>query len=327
MEIGIGVGGGRGQELAEWIDKIHLAEQLGYSVLGVGDSQSINLDVYVELAVLARETTAPRLTPMVTNPLTRHPTVTAGAIASIDHVSGGRAILGFGRGNNAPKNIGLARANTQYMRDYITCLRELLNGRHTMWEGHDIHAHWVSRPVPIFLSAYGPVTMRMAGELADGVIICCGIHPEIIAENIALVHEGAKSAGRDPAEIEVWVMTRGSVRDDHDEAITDVKANIASGALMIPLDDHVPDDLKAACRQVRQEYQYPQHVVAQGVNAELVDRLGLTDYLVDRLSIAGTPTECRQKLAAIADLGIDVLYFAGAIRDPMNMVRRLATDV
>jgi hypothetical protein len=122
-------------------------------------------------------------------------------------------------------------------------------------------------------------------------------------------------------------MVRGSVRDRHNEAVRDVAANVASGALMIPIDSHVPDGLKPAIQEIRRRYNFPEHVVAEGVNAELANELELTDYLVRRLSIAGTPEEGRKKLAALDELDIDLLYFAGAIRDPLNMVRRLATEV
>jgi 5,10-methylenetetrahydromethanopterin reductase len=319
MQIGIGVRGD--------VERVRLAEELGYAMIGCGDSQSISPDTYVSLTVMALNSERVLLSPMTTNPVTRHPTVTAGAIASINKVSNGRAILGFGRGNNAPKNIGQKRANTVFMREYITTLQALMRGENVMYQGHDIHTRWITEPVPIYLSAYGPITMRMAGELADGVIICCGIHPEIIADNIALVHEGARAAGRNPDDIVIWVMTRGSVRDTHQEAVDDVKSNIASGGLMIPLDDHVPEELLPAINDLRRNYVYREHVVHDGPNPAMIDDLGLTDYLIDRLSIAGTPEECQAKLKALDGLPIDLLYFAGAIRDPLNMTRRLAEEV
>jgi len=72
---------------------------------------------------------------------------------------------------------------------------------------------------------------------------------------------------------------------------------------------------------------YREHVVHDGPNPAMIDDLGLTDYLIDRLSIAGTPEECQAKLKALDGLPIDLLYFAGAIRDPLNMTRRLAEEV
>lgn len=326
MEVGVGVNSFR-KSTAEWIANLHAADGLGYGVIGMGDSQSIHREVYADLAVAARETRRARLAPMVTNPVTRHPTVTASAIATVDELSGGRAVLGFGRGNNAVKNVGEPRASTALLREYLGALRPLLRGEHTVWRGRDVHTEWVPRAVPVLLSAYGPKTLALAGEIADGVIICAGARPEIVADAIAVTRRAAERAGRDPDALQYWAMVRGSVRDDPAEAAADVAANVASGALMIPKDRHLPERLVPAVDEVRRRYAYREHTHWGGSNEQLVAELGLTDYLVDRLAVAGTPDTCRARVDALAETGLDVLYLAGSVRDAGTVVRRFATEV
>ena len=77
------------------------AEDAGFELLGVGDSQSVFREAYVSLTVAALATRRARLGPLVSNPVTRHPVVTASAISSLDEVSDGRAVLGLGSGDSA----------------------------------------------------------------------------------------------------------------------------------------------------------------------------------------------------------------------------------
>ncbi|MEK7681451.1 MAG: LLM class flavin-dependent oxidoreductase, partial [Chloroflexota bacterium] len=83
-------------ELADWLEYVDIADTSGFWGLGVGDSQSIYLDTYVRCTLAAVRTRNLLIGPWVTNPLTRHPAVTASAIVSVDQVSGGRAYLGIG---------------------------------------------------------------------------------------------------------------------------------------------------------------------------------------------------------------------------------------
>src|SRR5215472_9536065 len=150
MRIGIGIGWGPSaverssaglrRGLQAWVDNLHLAEDSGFEVIGFGDSQSIEPELYTMMAVAARETTRAWLVPMATNPVTRHPAVAAAAIASADALSAGRARLGLGRGNSAVHNLGERPASTELLRGYLLAVRELLNGRSTTWQGKPIRA-------------------------------------------------------------------------------------------------------------------------------------------------------------------------------------------
>jgi 5,10-methylenetetrahydromethanopterin reductase len=315
-------------DVETWLAHLHLVEDLGYGVVGMGDSQSLFRNPYVALGVAARETTRPMLATTVANPVTQHPAVTAGAIATVDELSAGRAVLGIGRGFSAVSNIGERPATTRELAEYVRVLRTIMRGETVTYRGKDIHAAWIRRPVPVIVSAYGPTTMRMAGECADGVIVASAAHPEVLRRAIVRVRAGAADAGRAEGEVAIWVMVRLSIRETRAAAIDDVKGSLASAALNLPVDDpHLPDELRPAIAELRARYDERQHVVIGGPNSQLLDELGLSDYIADRFAVCGTVDDCRARLQAIADEGVDVLWFAGSGRDARATQERVAREV
>src|SRR5215470_595651 len=103
-------------------------EENGFHWLGVADSQSVFRELYVSLTVAALNTSRIRLGPLVTNPLTRHPVVTASAIASVDELSRGRIVLGLGSGDSAIYTLGAPPATVAGLEDSVVTLRRLTGG-------------------------------------------------------------------------------------------------------------------------------------------------------------------------------------------------------
>lgn len=312
-------------------EEVAVADEVGFDLVCGGDSQSVYREVYVSLTVAALRTTRARLGPMVTNPITRHPAVTASAIASIDDLSGGRAILGIGTGDSAIRNLGLRAARLDDLRRYILALKGLLRGETVEWDGASIHTSWVARPVPIYLSAEGPRTLELAGEVADGVCMHTGTTPEIVADSLAHVRRGAERAGRDPDAIDVWAMLKTSVADTREQAIAEIRMGLAGSAhhaFRFGLEGkYVPASLQPAVLELVRSYDTRVHEVWDGRNAELSDSLGLTDYLADRFALVGTAEECRDRLAALRDAGLTQLILPALGPDPAGMLRRLGTEV
>ena len=217
------------------------------------------------------------------------------------------------------------------MREYIVTLRALLRGESTTWRGKKMHTKWVQRPVPIWLAAYGEKSLRLAGEIADGVIIASSAKPQVLRECLDVVSQGAACAGRKLEDLDVWLMVRASVRDTHAEAITDMKANLASGAkhaFRSPMHRRsLPPETAAKVDELYRRYAPHEHVQWSGANAALLDELGLTELLADRIAIAGTPDECRERVRQIRELGVDGILLPVVDRDPENVLRRFATEV
>lgn len=286
-----------------------MAEREGFDLVGLGDSQSIWRDVYASLATVARATDEVRIGPTVTNPVTRHPAVTANAICTIDELSEGRSILGMGSGDSSVQTIGERPARLAELEEHVSVLRTLTRGRSAEYDGESIGIEWVgdaeSTPdVPIFLGAEGPKTLELAGRVADGVFIGTGLFPELIEESVERVLAGAEAAGRDPDEIETWVLAKANVRETTAEAIDEIKMALAASAnhaFRFTLDGkRVPEEYREPIKRLQAEYVPHEHEeLGQTRNRELVEELGLSAYLSDRFAVAGTPTDCREKLKRI----------------------------
>src|SRR5690349_3037400 len=104
------------------------AERAGFDGFAVVDSQNLAADCYVALALASQATERIRLGTGVTNSMTRHPAVTASAIAAIQAASGGRAVLGIGRGDSALAHLGAAPTPVAAFERYLSDLQAYLRG-------------------------------------------------------------------------------------------------------------------------------------------------------------------------------------------------------
>jgi alkanesulfonate monooxygenase SsuD/methylene tetrahydromethanopterin reductase-like flavin-dependent oxidoreductase (luciferase family) len=176
-----------------------LAEELGYG--GVFLPEIGGRDTLAALTGLAGETSRMLLGTGVVPMGSRSPMLTAMAAATVQERSGGRAILGLGTGAAVP--------------GALDRLRELVGELRRLFE-HEVSLA-VPAPVPIWLSALGPRALRLAGEVADGVLLnWCP--PERVAQARSAVSEAADAAGRDPSGVRVAVYVRASLGEDHGAA-------------------------------------------------------------------------------------------------------------
>lgn len=179
------------------------AEEAGFDLLGVADSQSVFRELYVALAVAARDTSRIQLGPLVTNPQTRHLVVTASAISSIDELSGGRAILGLGSGDSAIYTLGAPPSTVLGLEEAVVTLGRLTSGVLVERGGRQWQVRRSTRRVPVYLAAEGPRTLEPAGRVADGVIVGLGLIPEVIGVSLAAIERGARAAGRKLEDLDV----------------------------------------------------------------------------------------------------------------------------
>jgi 5,10-methylenetetrahydromethanopterin reductase len=247
------------REFATTVADMRLAEDLGFTWGGLIDSQSVYRELYVTAALCTQATKRILLGPTVTNPVTRHPSVTAAAMATLDEVTDGRAIPGMGPGDSAVLNVGERPARLADLRAYVEAVRALLSGQDVEYRGKRVHMSWTRHTVPIFLTAGGPRTLGLAGEIADGVVIHLGLQPEILCDAVARVHAGASRAGRDPAAVELWALAPVRVSDDVATSVESMKSSLAARVHLVfgsTLErKHVPRALAPAIRHVLEAYQ------------------------------------------------------------------------
>lgn len=318
-----------GDDPETFLELAREGDRLGYDTIGVSDS--IFRDTYVSLALLATQTSRARIGPMVTNPVTRHPAVTANAISAVDELSGGRALLGIGTGDSAVRSLSVAPATVDRLERSVSAIRHLIRGQEAALDGVVLHQPWSTRDVPIHVTAEGPRTLRLAGRVADGVVVHTAVQPDLVAESIAAVHAGARDAGRDPADVDVWVFIKLGIADSRAEAVDGIKMSLAASvnhSFRHGLENkHVPEELVPAIRELMARYRTSAHVRADGANHALTDELGLTDYLVDRFGVVGTPEQCLTKIRALGEVGVHGVIFGAFGRDPLGLVRRFGEDV
>jgi 5,10-methylenetetrahydromethanopterin reductase len=203
------------------------AESLGWDAALQPDSQLRRRDTYVLLAAAARATERITLGTLLANPVNRHPSVTAGSIATIDELAPGRVLLGWGVGDTAVRLAGLRPARVKELEDSTRLMRALLDGQEVEVGAERPARLPHHRPVPIWIAAGGPRTLRMAGGVADGVFIRVGTHPANIRHSIELIRAGARDAGRDPASVKLGAVFHTVLVDDAARALTMAKSMAA----------------------------------------------------------------------------------------------------
>ncbi|HEV8440202.1 MAG TPA: LLM class flavin-dependent oxidoreductase [Methylomirabilota bacterium] len=307
------------------------AETAGFDWLGVADSQSVFRELYVALALAARETSRIRLGPLVTNPLTRHLVVTASAISSVDELSGGRAVLGLGSGDSAIFTLGAPPATVAGLEEAVVTLGRLTAGAVVERDGRRWRVHRSTRRVPVYLAAEGPRTLELAGRVADGVIVGLGLTPEVIRLSLDAIERGARAAGRNPADLDVWWFAKTNVADTREAAVAPIRMALAASAnhaFRFTLEGKgIPPDLHERIRGLQREYDSHQHEIAGAGNEALTDRWELTEFLRDRFGIAGTPEDCTAQIRRAMSAGARQFIVTSFVPDPRVFMRRWMNEV
>jgi 5,10-methylenetetrahydromethanopterin reductase len=321
------------RSVAAAVADARLAEDVGFSLVGVADSQSVFREMYVTMALCAQATRRVRIGPSVTNPITRHPAVAASGIATLDEIAPGRAFFGLGSGDSAILNLAERPSTLADLRAYVEAVRALHTRGETTWRGRLARLTWAKRAIPIYLSAEGPRTLELAGEIADGVIVNVGLEPALVKDAVARVHAGARRAGRDPASVDLWTMVRANVTDDVAAGIDEIRMELASNAhhvFRFTLEGkQVPPALADAILKVQKGYQPAAHeALGASPNAALLDgEPALRAYLAQRFAAVGPASVVADKLRAVVDAGISGLLVTGFVDERQALIRALGERV
>jgi len=193
-----------GVSVAAMAELVQEAERLGYARCWVCDQGLDCRDIFVTLTAAAQKTRTLRLGTGITHPYTRHPAVTAGGIASLDELSGGRAFLGIGAGGiDTLLPMGLERRKPlTAVKEMIHIIRALGRGQAVDFQGEVFQLHGArlayARPdLEIWLAGRGNKMLTLGGELSDGVMLDF-IHKNLLPEHVNVVRAGAAAAGRQP---------------------------------------------------------------------------------------------------------------------------------
>lgn len=302
-ELGVSLGLSPRESIDRFVSLLRSAEQSGVEAAWVIDSQMAMKDAYVALAIVARETERLKVGPGVTNFITRHETVLANAMSTLASVAPGRVLVGTGAGDSSVFPLGRKPSTIKECSESLRRLRRLLDGEAV--DGPDGELRLSFRPdaaPPIYFAGSQPRMLRLAGALADGVIIMGPADPSTVAMQMEHVEEGAHEAGRDPSEVvrDLWVTV--SVGEGHDP-VNDVKSWASAQARWLTTWKAMPASLerfRAEMEQAATSYDFSKHLSLRAEHAHTV-----SDEFAKVLAVAGDHEECVSRLAELVDTGVD----------------------
>jgi 5,10-methylenetetrahydromethanopterin reductase len=288
-------------------------------------------DLWVGMTVAAQATHRIQIGSFVAEPYSQHPAQVAAAIASVDEVSGGRAILGLGAGGANFRELGVhQRRPAQALRESVQIARALLRGERIAFRGQvftaeDVWLHLPTRPeLPIVVASRGDRVLRAAGEVADGVMIATYATPEGLRHGRDMVRQGLHQAGR--SETDVDLMTRVDVAIDADpRAARDAVRPMIAAMVMASYPDtaflahaglEITPELAEMARHKNEAEAF--------ASGHLVP-----DEFVRQFAWVGTPAEVAEQVAAVVDSGFTSIVFLPQPMsvDPEPALRRFAREV
>src|SRR5713101_3540778 len=196
----------------ELMTLIESVEAAGFDGVGILDSQMLCRDTFVILGQAAAHTSRLTLFPAVTNPFTRHASVLAGAIQTVEELAPGRVKFVIGTGYTSASTIGRKPATLSEMRACIGTVKGLLAGKAVDFDGTPGRLSFTSgRRIPVIMAASGPKAIEVAGEIADGALLLVGFNRGIVQAALEHLERGAKRSGRRLDDLEiVWAARTGT---------------------------------------------------------------------------------------------------------------------
>jgi 5,10-methylenetetrahydromethanopterin reductase len=236
LQTNVGVGA---DALAGRLALIREAEDLGYTSLWIAEVSGP--DAFVSLAALAVNTRKAELATGVIPIQIRTPGAMAMGFLTINELSGGRAIAGLGVSSPiiVERWHGASyRKPVTAMRECVTIMRQLFTEGRSKFQGEVYKSDFklsmrITAPHPpkIYLAGLNAPMLRLAGEVADGVLMNYS-PPEAIAPMVQHISEGARAAGRDPSAVDVGIYIRMCITEDEDKAVDSFRRELTGYAFV-----------------------------------------------------------------------------------------------
>ena len=310
-----------GEELRRYGE---LAEGAGFESLWVTE-RYFHEETFSLLGYLAAATKTIKLGLGVTNPYTRNPALLAMSTATLDRISGGRFNLGLGRSERGviQDRMGMSYGNPfQVMESVVSTLRRLMAGEALTTTDDPFPLTNVRLAImpgqprpPIYLAAIGPKALRLAGAIADGVLLNAYTPVDYVKYAATEVRNAAREAGRDPDSVDIACMLIMRQTDDPERLWPDLKRRIVRlldeplvGEILLEkggFDASILEPLRASVQQDR--------------GASAVDLI--SDEMVDAFYLVGPEAYCKERVQAYRDAGVDLPLLLPRLEDFENITR------
>lgn len=304
------------------------AAEAGASSLWMADHMGYRESI-VSCLAFAMATTTARVVPTAVSPYLRHPMPTAMQMATLAEAAPGRAALAIGVGN--PLFLG---ESGETIEKPLRVIREFVEALRALWSGEPVDqeamrfrlkgARMMFRPpesIPIYLSPMKEQMLKLAGRLADGVVLSAGLSSGFARHSLSFVNAGATAAGRDSARLQAAGYISFMASPDGKKAVETVRRKLAFLLRNRFLDDNIaftgiPIDQPAVIDAMSKR------------DFESAARL-IPDEAVDAFAVTGTVQQCCDKLQAYANAGLTelVLFMAGELEDQrygLEVIRALS---
>src|SRR6266849_5741014 len=281
-------------------------ESLGFDHLWLTDSSLHARNCYVYLTLAAVNSSRLRLGTAVTNPVTRHPAITAAAAATVDELSAGRLILGIGTGDRPLLALGSRPSSLAALEAAVDGIRRLWRGERVDMAADGITLNGAQlrfaarEDIAVYISASGPKTLELAGRIADGAIILIGLFPEALEWAISHLARGAESAGRPRPHAAVFAY--GAIRDDEQGALEDARSIAAWFPQTAPHVCELAGLPRDTVRHVRAAYEGGEFQEATAAAR------ALPDEFVRKVALAGDRQRAARQIKAAISAGADSVH-------------------
>jgi probable F420-dependent oxidoreductase len=206
-------------------------------------------------------------------------------------------------------------------------IRDLAEGREVSLDGTTVQLKWSEgHRLPVWVAAYGPQALRCAGRVADGLIMQLA-DPYIIEWSLRYLREGAEEADRDPAAIKVMAAAPAYLSEDLGHAREQVRwfPALVSNHVVDLVKRYHETELPAELTDyiaARERYDYAHHGRAGSDNAGFV-----TDDVVDRFCVLGSPDQVRAKLSDLQSLGVQQFNIYSMVDDPRALITGFGQEI
>ena len=306
----------------EWVELVKWIEDLGFDNLWLTDSSMHAGDCYVYATLALQATSSITVGTAVTNPLTRHPAITANAFRSLEQLAPGRVACGIGVGDRPLYELGLPMAKLQTLRDAIDAMRRLWRGESVEgevgpWRLTGGHLRSAVPEPPVYISASRPRALELTGEVADGLILLAGLFPEGLAFAREHLARGRAASARPTFDETLFLY--GAIADDEAAAIDSARSIAAwfpktapDYAKLAGMSDELIEAVNTAYSGG--EFQHAKEAARM-----------IPDELVRKIAFCGSPRTALEKLEWLREAGVGGMSIFPLGQDRRETIARFAS--
>ncbi len=295
------------------------AENSGFSYVWVAD-EDFYRDVYVTLTAIALKTRRIRLGPGCVNPYTRHIAMNAIATATLNELSGGRAVFAIGTGGlNILNPLGYRlESPVRVLREAITFFKEFTGGKEASMDGFHVKGFKCTMgflnpsPIPVYLACRGPQMLKLAGKIADGVLLG-SVPAEYIPVALREISKGLKMSGRSLDKFDIANSVICCCMKDKEEAFRKARKYLVYSMAVTP--EYVLDTVGLSTEDIKPIRESLPDLDAASTH--------VTDEMVEKFAIAGSPEECTGKIREYFEAGVTQLVLSAPIGFPAAEMLKL----